>query len=84
MRRYILKNIVLFLSLGGDRASLIDDAFQLANVGKVSQTLALEMTEYLHKEKSYVPYAAATKSLGAIGGMLKGITTGKFSFFLHL
>jgi len=55
---------------GGDRASLIDDAFNLANAGRVSQTQALELTEYLIKEKGYVPFQAATKSLGFIGGLL--------------
>jgi len=55
---------------GADRSSLIDDAFNLANVGRMSQTQALELTEYLTKETNYVPFASASKAFGYIGGML--------------
>jgi len=53
-----------------DRANLIDDAFELAKADKMTQVQALELTEYLSKEKAYVPFVTALASLGYIGGML--------------
>merc|ERR1712180_393761 len=53
-----------------DRANLIDDTFELAKADKMTQVQALELTEYLSKEKAYVPFVTALASLGYCGGML--------------
>merc|ERR1712142_1073354 len=51
---------------GADRSNLIDDAFALANVGRLNFVQALDMTEYLKKEQDYVPFETATRSLESI------------------
>ncbi|XP_076366890.1 endoplasmic reticulum aminopeptidase 2-like isoform X3 [Tachypleus tridentatus] len=43
----------------GDRASLLDDAFSLARNGMLNSSVPLDMTSYLQKEKSYVPWGTA-------------------------
>ncbi|XP_060067108.1 endoplasmic reticulum aminopeptidase 1-like [Ylistrum balloti] len=54
-----------------DRAGLLDDMCYLARANKVSQTLALDMTEYLIKEKEYLPWSVALNCLSFIGERLR-------------
>ncbi|XP_062403702.1 aminopeptidase Ey-like [Sardina pilchardus] len=46
-----------------NRAQLIDDAFNLARAKLVTTELALDMTEYLHKEREYMPWESALDNL---------------------
>ncbi len=41
-----------------NRAQLIDDAFNLARSGEITQVRALSLTTYLDKEMEYVPWQA--------------------------
>lgn len=44
-----------------NRAHLIYDAFTLARSGRLSYSVALELTNYLHRETDYIPlYAFAS------------------------
>ncbi|CAG0878547.1 unnamed protein product [Darwinula stevensoni] len=43
----------------GDRSNLVDDAFALAEAGKLSYEIPLHMTKYLKYESHYVPWRAA-------------------------
>ncbi|RVE74835.1 hypothetical protein OJAV_G00026200 [Oryzias javanicus] len=45
------------------RAQIIDDAFNLAELGMVNMTLALRTTSYLDKEIEYVPWRRANSHL---------------------
>ncbi|KAL9980512.1 hypothetical protein ACROYT_G009112 [Oculina patagonica] len=53
-----------------DRSGLIDDAFNLARAGQVEMSTALRLTNYLDKEREYVPWSSALGHLGFIGSML--------------
>jgi len=57
---------------GADRSNLVDDAFALANVGRLNFVEALEMTKYLPKEKDYVPYSTVLRALESTGSLLSG------------
>ena len=46
-----------------NRASLIDDLFNLGRVGLVDYNLVLSATEYLIQESNYVPWKAASVGL---------------------
>ncbi|XP_032894075.1 thyrotropin-releasing hormone-degrading ectoenzyme [Amblyraja radiata] len=47
----------------GNRAGLIDDAFNLARAGYLPQSIPLEIIKYLHKEKEFLPWHAASNVL---------------------
>jgi len=64
----LIKNHTVFSTT--DRANLLDDAFQLANNGRRTLTLALDMTQYLTKERDYVPFFSAKNCLEHIGELL--------------
>lgn len=53
-----------------DRSGLIDDAFNLARAGQLDMSTALGLTNYLDKEREYVPWSSALGHLGFIGSML--------------
>ena len=43
-----------------DRASLLNDAFSLADSGELNYEIALDMIGYLKREVEYVPWAVGT------------------------
>lgn len=52
-----------------NRAHLVDDAFALAATRTLPYSTAFDLIEYLAKEKHYVPWASALRSLSYIGRM---------------
>uniref|UniRef100_A0A3B5LZR7 Aminopeptidase n=1 Tax=Xiphophorus couchianus TaxID=32473 RepID=A0A3B5LZR7_9TELE len=46
-----------------NRAQIIDDAFNLARAKIIPTALALRTTEYLSKERDYIPWASALRNL---------------------
>ncbi len=61
------------------RAALLNDAFNLARAGELSQAIALDITLYLSNETDYVPWQAAINALGYLEDMLS--KTGAFGSF---
>ncbi|KAL3886465.1 hypothetical protein ACJMK2_026450 [Sinanodonta woodiana] len=55
----------------GERAGLIDDAFQLARSGRLSHKIAFDLTQYLVHEEEYVPWDSALSNLGYIEGRIQ-------------
>uniref|UniRef100_T1GD19 ERAP1-like C-terminal domain-containing protein n=1 Tax=Megaselia scalaris TaxID=36166 RepID=T1GD19_MEGSC len=47
----------------GDRASLIDDAFALADAAQLNYGIAFDLTRYLVEETAYVPWEVASSKL---------------------
>ncbi|CAD5111686.1 DgyrCDS971 [Dimorphilus gyrociliatus] len=54
-----------------DRAGLISDSFELSRAGLEKISRFLNLTKYLKKEKSYVPWKIATLNLNYVTSMLK-------------
>ncbi|KAL8604516.1 hypothetical protein ACOMHN_015800 [Nucella lapillus] len=54
-----------------DRSGLLNDAMNLARAGLLGYDLAMEMTSYLHKEESFIPWQSTYQSLTYISSMLK-------------
>ncbi|XP_077867257.1 aminopeptidase N-like [Saccoglossus kowalevskii] len=52
------------------RAALIDDAFNLAKSGELSQIIGFRLTEYLRNETEYLPWRTAMRVLGHIDQLL--------------
>ena len=52
-----------------NRAQLLDDAFNLAILGRISYTDAFDMTLYLAKERSYSPWHGVLPELDYINSM---------------
>lgn len=50
----------------GDRASLLNDAFSLADSTQLSYDIALDMTKYLENEEDYVPWSVAASKLTSL------------------
>ncbi|XP_020619456.1 endoplasmic reticulum aminopeptidase 1-like isoform X1 [Orbicella faveolata] len=48
---------------GADRAGLLDDAFNLARSGMLSDEVALSLTPYLKQEREYVPWMSALNNM---------------------
>lgn len=48
------------------RARIIDDAFNLAQAGKLSYESALNLTFYLSKETEYLPWMSALRGIETI------------------
>lgn len=53
-----------------DRAHLLNDVFSLAEGGLVDYSIALEMTKYLARENSFVPWDVAASKLKGIRSLL--------------
>ncbi len=49
-----------------NRAQLIDDALSLAKAGLLDYSIALGLTEYLVKEKDFIPWSSALLALDYI------------------
>jgi len=54
-----------------NRAQILDDALELAKVGKLDYQTALSLTGYLSRETEYIPWEAALGGLSHINQMLK-------------
>ncbi|XP_060566248.1 aminopeptidase N-like [Ruditapes philippinarum] len=54
-----------------NRAQIINDAWSLARSGDLDMSLALRTTEYLNKEREWIPWSAASSQLGFVGSMLE-------------
>lgn len=50
----------------GDRASLLNDAFALADATQLPYEIAFDMTKYLAKELDYVPWSVAASKLTSL------------------
>jgi len=50
----------------GDRASLMNDAFALADATQLAYEVAFDMTKYLAKEAEYVPWSVAASKLTSL------------------
>ncbi|KAH8399407.1 hypothetical protein KR215_009733 [Drosophila sulfurigaster] len=50
----------------GDRASLLNDAFALADATQLPYDVAFDMTKYLAKEEDYVPWSVAASKLTSL------------------
>ncbi|EFN87059.1 aminopeptidase N [Harpegnathos saltator] len=55
------------------RAQLIDDSLNLARAGYLSYPVALQITEYLHRETDYIPWYAAARNLNYMDRMLQSM-----------
>ena len=55
-----------------DRASLLNDAFSLAESGHLGYDIPILMTKYLKKEQSFIPWETAYKGLKKIETLLEG------------
>ncbi|KAM4678419.1 thyrotropin-releasing hormone-degrading ectoenzyme [Discoglossus pictus] len=53
-----------------NRAGLIDDAFNLARAGYLSQNIPLEIIRYLSEEKDFLPWHAASRALYPLDKLL--------------
>lgn len=53
-----------------DRAHLLHDAFSLASAQQLNYAVALEMTKYLSKETSFVPWDVVSSKLKGIRNLL--------------
>ena len=53
-----------------NRAALLNDAFNLAKAGEMSQTIALDITLYLRNETQLLPWQSATAALSYLDVML--------------
>ncbi|XP_063847044.1 glutamyl aminopeptidase-like [Scylla paramamosain] len=54
-----------------DRASLIDDAFNLASAGQLPYPTVLSLIAYLDRETHYIPWATASSHLDKMGRLLR-------------
>ncbi len=52
------------------RTALLNDAFNLARAGELSQATALDMTLYLSNETAYVPWSTVSAAMGYLDSML--------------
>ncbi|XP_069813572.1 thyrotropin-releasing hormone-degrading ectoenzyme [Dendropsophus ebraccatus] len=53
-----------------NRAALIDDAFNLARAGYLTQNIPLEIIRYLSEEKDFLPWHAASRALYPLDKLL--------------
>jgi hypothetical protein len=53
-----------------DRAHLLDDVFSLASARKLEYSVALEMTKYLKKETSHIPWEVLGNKVRTIRNVL--------------
>ena len=64
-----------------NRATLIDDSFNLGRAEKISQKTFLDIVKYLENEKDPIPWTAAFNGMSFIGNMLSSTNTGTFSSY---
>ena len=55
-----------------NRAQLIDDSMNIARANGLSYEHALDLTSYLHSERDYLPWRAASTALSYLDTMLYG------------
>ncbi|CAH1780041.1 unnamed protein product [Owenia fusiformis] len=66
-----------------NRAQIVDDAFQMARAGQLSEMQALRTTIYLGSEQEYMPWYAAYVGLDYIDLMLRStVTYGDYSKYM--
>lgn len=66
-----------------NRAQILDDALELAKVGKLDYQTALSLTGYLSKETEYIPWYSALHGLSHIKDMLKRTSAyGEFKSYM--
>lgn len=53
-----------------DRASLLNDAFNLADATQLPYNIAFDMTKYLSNELEYVPWYTVTNKMKTIRNLL--------------
>lgn len=53
-----------------DRAHLLNDAFSLAESTQIDYRIALDLTNYLVNENSYVPWSVAASKIGGLKNYL--------------
>lgn len=53
-----------------NRAQLIDDAFNIARIGKLRYSVALELIEFLKQEVDYIPWYSTFQSLSYLKRIL--------------
>jgi hypothetical protein len=53
-----------------DRAHILDDIFSLAEAGRVSYSLAMDMTRYLTSETEYIPWKVASNKFNKFDALL--------------
>lgn len=54
----------------GDRASILNDAFSLADATQLSYDIAFDLMKYLAKEEDYVPWTVAVSKLTSLKNSL--------------
>ncbi|XP_055587828.1 glutamyl aminopeptidase-like isoform X1 [Uranotaenia lowii] len=54
----------------GDRTGLLNDAFALADAGRLSYDVALELTKFLKQETEYVPWATVASKMKSIRNLI--------------
>ena len=64
-----------------NRATLIDDAFNLGRAEKIVPKIFLDLVKYLQNEKDPIPWTAAFNALNFIGNMISSTSTDTFSSY---
>lgn len=54
-----------------NRAQLIDDAFYLAWTGEQNYDIAMELLEYMRREREYLPWKSAFENLKRLRGIIR-------------
>ena len=68
-----------------NRAQIVADGLHLARAGVINYSIALNITKYLNKEISYIPWAAAFSDLAYIDVMINKMPIyDKFKVLFHL
>ena len=64
-----------------NRATLIDDSFNLGRAEKIQQKVFLDLVKYLEKEEDPIPWTAAFSGMSYIGSMVSSTNTGTFTSY---
>lgn len=64
-----------------NRATLIDDSFNLGRAGSIEQTTYLKLVKYLEKEEDPIPWSATFEGMKYIGDMLSACNNGTLKAF---
>lgn len=54
-----------------DRSSLLNDAFSLADAGKLPYPTVLSLVAYMKRETHYIPWKTVTVQLSTLGRLLR-------------